>query len=535
MNKINRLLKEPSIKYLLAGGLVLISFVSTYFIAGSVIWSLLLFIILIILFLLLEARYAVYWGILNGLVILSVALLNQLELISIDIDPSIFWSTMGAYILLLLALFFLSIKTSHIENSLEIFKHKSNDLSSLAKGQKVEEKKLEKSLKILVKKNKDLIEKNRAMMDILEDIDEEKDKMFEQREKLKVILESIGDGVIVMDLHRRIALVNRTTESITGYTKRDLLGKNYSTILRIMTGSIESRHYVNFIADMYERGFESSKNDQAYIINSSGDTTPVGYSASPIKNSEGRSIGAVIVFRDTTKEREVDRMKTEFVSIASHQLRTPLTGIKWYTELLNSEGNENLTVEQKEFITSIEESAKRMNDLVNDLLDVSRIDLGRKFSIESENFNIVEVIDEVVEGEKIHANLKGIELQVDNNLPKEIILDIDKNKISQVFHNLVNNAIKYSPDKSIVKIGYKEDQNSVVFHVEDCGVGIPKEEQDRIFTKFYRASNVSTGDFDGNGLGLYIVKAIAQGHGGDVWFESKQGNGTIFYVKIPKS
>lgn len=234
------------------------------------------------------------------------------------------------------------------------------------------------------------------------------------------------------------------------------------------------------------------------------------------------------------KEIEIDQAKSEFVSVASHQLRTPLTGIKWVSELMLKGRGGELNKEQKEFVGQIVESNTRMINLVNDLLNVSRIETGKKFSIEKKSNDIIPIVDSLFFELIGFAALHKVKMRKDDSLPKELILNIDAEKIRQVLQNLLSNAVKYSKEGGVVIIlcdlGKK---GRVTFCVKDSGLGIPAAQQGRMFEKFFRADNVQTHETEGTGLGLYIAKAIVEGHGGKIWFESVENKGTNFYFSLP--
>jgi len=231
--------------------------------------------------------------------------------------------------------------------------------------------------------------------------------------------------------------------------------------------------------------------------------------------------------------KKLDQAKTEFIGIASHQLRTPLTGIRWFTELLLKNNEKNLSAKQLDFLDQVSASNQRMIRLVNDLLDVSHIETGRKFDIIKSEFRLAEVIDEVLKENIFLISTKGLKIQ--NNLPQDLSIFADREKIKQVWQNLISNATKYSGDKTTITITLNPDKNKGlnIFGVQDQGIGIPKDQQAQIFNKFFRASNASLKHSDGTGLGLYIAREIIRAHGGEMWFESTEGQGTDFLFSLP--
>ncbi len=228
----------------------------------------------------------------------------------------------------------------------------------------------------------------------------------------------------------------------------------------------------------------------------------------------------------------LDKAKTEFVGIASHQLRTPLTGIRWFTELLAKNKDKNLSPKQLDYLDQVNQSNQRMIKLVNDLLDVTHIETGRKFQIIKTEFSFSEIIQEVIK-ENI-ALIDSKKLAINNSVPPKLKIFADRDKIKQVWQNLISNATKYTGENTAINLSLKEDKKlGLVFCIQDAGIGIPQEQQNQIFAKFFRASNASLQNSEGTGLGLYIAREIIRAHGGEMWFESKDQAGTSFFFSLP--
>jgi signal transduction histidine kinase len=240
----------------------------------------------------------------------------------------------------------------------------------------------------------------------------------------------------------------------------------------------------------------------------------------------------------TMLEREqIEKMKSEFVSVASHQLRTPLTGIKWFAELMLRGKAGVVSPEQKDFLEQIHGSNERMIKLVEELLNVSRIETGTKFEIKKTPTDVVPIIDSLTTDLVGLSHKHEVALEKSTDFPTKYELPLDADKIRQVFANLLSNAVKYSKKGGKVTVDFKDMQteNKVLITVKDMGLGIPAKQQSRMFEKFFRADNVQTAETEGTGLGLYIAKAIIEGHGGKIWFESEENVGTTFFVELPKS
>jgi|GEM_PF-1934822 len=237
--------------------------------------------------------------------------------------------------------------------------------------------------------------------------------------------------------------------------------------------------------------------------------------------------------RDVSKEREVSRLKSDFVSTASHQLQTPLSGIKWFSELL-LRNDETLSPEDRQdFVSQIYVSNERLIALVHNLLDVSRIESGEGFEMNRELTNISELVQRVMKDINIFAKEKNMQIHDDLESIKDIEILIDAEKMTHAFRNLLDNAIRYSEKGTTIEVGGKRTSDGVEIYVRDKGIGIPKEEQHRIFGRFFRANNAVLHEPQGSGLGLWIVKSIVEMHNGIIRFKSDEGKGTTFYVSFP--
>jgi len=249
------------------------------------------------------------------------------------------------------------------------------------------------------------------------------------------------------------------------------------------------------------------------------------------RNEKGQAIKMVGICMDITKEDEIDRAKSEFVSLASHQLRTPLTSIKWNAEMLLSGNEDPLKDRQRMFVQEISTNAERMNLLVNALLNVSRIELGT-FSIDPVPTNLRSVIESLIrECESVirekHLNIHTF---FDETIPT---INLDPKFTAIIIKNLLSNAIKYTPKNGKIECELKKEKENVSIRVTDTGIGIPKAQQSSIFKKLFRADNAKEIDTNGTGLGLYIVKSILDYSGGAIRFHSKIGEGSTFVVTLP--
>jgi signal transduction histidine kinase len=267
------------------------------------------------------------------------------------------------------------------------------------------------------------------------------------------------------------------------------------------------------------------------LIAKDGKNIPITKSIAPIRNENGKISGSVVVFKDITHEYEVDRAKTEFVSLASHQLRTPLSAINWYAEMLiNTTCKPPL---QKKYLNEIYQSNQRMINLVNSLLNISRLEMGT-FIIEPEECDILKIIDTIITELTPKLKEKKINFKKNYNLTIPSI-KLDPKLIRIIFQNLLHNAIKYNKTGGEIELEINQKSNDLHIAVRDTGIGIPKQQQQNIFLKFFRADNVRQTETEGTGLGLYLVKSIVTKIGGKIWFKSKENKETIFFITIPLS
>lgn len=351
-------------------------------------------------------------------------------------------------------------------------------------------------------------------------------KRMEELQQFRLAVDNASDHIIITDPDAKILYANKGVSKITGYSKEELIGSTPA----LWGGQMPKAFYEN----MWRTIKVEKKSFVGELTNKrkDGQLYEAEFSVSPILNDAGEIIYFVGVERDVTTAKKIEKSKNEFVSLASHQLRTPLTAINWYAEMLLSGDAGKLNDKQLEYVSELEGSSRRMTDLVSALLNVSRIDLGT-FTINPKPTDIIKISKGVLKDLFIKISDKKIKIIEEYEKLPEI--NADPNLVTIILQNLVTNAVKYTPELGTVKIGIKEEGEYVLIAVEDNGYGIPLYQQDRIFQKFFRADNIVPVETDGNGLGLYMVKQIVDSAGGSISFTSKEGEGTIFIVKIPSS
>jgi PAS domain S-box-containing protein len=355
-----------------------------------------------------------------------------------------------------------------------------------------------------------------------------------ERARDEAILNNIGDGILVVDTKEKILLVNNKLCEMLGYSAEELQGKKLEDVIKIKSSDNKTvLHRARPLIKALEKKETTSTSSIGGYVNyrrTDGTFFPGATSATPVIVN-GKVIAAVEVIRDVTRERDVDRMKTEFISLASHQLRTPLSAMRWYLEMLLAGDAGKLTKEQKQFVENIDTSNTRMIALVNSLLNVSRIESGR-IIVEPVATQIGELLDGVIQEVTPQVKEKKISLvtSIHPGLPD---IMTDPRLLRNVYMNLLTNAVKYTPPEGEVTIFVSKTERDLVTQITDTGYGIPEKEQPKLFEKFFRATNVVKLETDGNGLGMYLVKAVVDSLGGSISFKSIEGKGTTFWVSLP--
>ncbi|MFZ2310129.1 MAG: ATP-binding protein, partial [Patescibacteria group bacterium] len=393
------------------------------------------------------------------------------------------------------------------------------------------EQKIAERTKELNIKNDYLNKTKIATINILEDVEAERNKTVElakNLEKFKLALDNASDLIVITDAEGTVLYGNNGVFKLTGYTLTEALGKKAG----YLWGKIMPAAYYQ---KMWKTIKEDKKTFDGDIKNKrkNGEIYDAKITISPVLNNKKEVEFFIGIQRDVTHEKMVDAAKTEFVSLASHQLRTPLSSINWYAEMLLAGDGGPLNDEQKNFVEEIYTGNQRMVDLVNSLLNVSRLELGT-FAVDPEPTDIIATAQSVLN--ELKPGVISKELIVDFKHDQEIpIIQADPKLIRIIFQNLLSNAIKYTPTKGTVSLKVDKDTKNLLIEVADTGYGIPQKDQARIFEKLFRAENVREKDTEGTGLGLYIVKSIINHAGGKITFKSEENKGTTFSLEIPLS
>jgi len=360
-----------------------------------------------------------------------------------------------------------------------------------------------------------------ALLNMLEDVEEARRRAEEERDKTLAVITNFADGLVVFDPENNLSLINPQAEEFLEVKSEEITGKNI----------LELPEHPQIVPLVNLLGPELKSLFRKEITIGKGLILEV--STIPIMR-EDRKLGTLIILHDITREKAIERMKTEFVSIAAHQLRTPLSAIKWTLKMLLEGDLGRITKEQREFIEKTYGSNERMITLINDLLNVTRIEEGR-YLYKPTTATIENIITFVLNSHKEKVEKKNMELTFQKTKEKMPKAMVDVEKMRLAIDNLLDNAIKYTNPggKVTVSLKYKEKEKEIELSIQDTGVGIPEDQQKRVFTKFFRGANVMRMETEGSGLGLFITKNVIEAHGGKIWFESKEGKGTTFYFTLP--
>lgn len=346
------------------------------------------------------------------------------------------------------------------------------------------------------------------------------EQLADERDKIDGILRSVSDGLVVTDRARHLLLANPAAEALFGFTLDGAEGLPMEEVIK-----------PERVREVLDRLLENPEDEASEEV----EFTPPGAEQSrvylahtaAVRDREGKTLGVVTLFSDITPFRELDRMKSEFLSMASHELRTPLTSIQGFSELLLMRRLDEQ--KQAKYLGYINTQSKRLAQLISDFLDVARIEAGRGFDLSLETAFLEPLVGECVEMFSSRDIPHTFAVELEEGLPP---IEMDRHKMEQVFQNLVGNAVKYSPDGGTIRIAASSCREAVLLEISDEGQGMTPEQLKRIFDKFYRA-DASSGAIEGTGLGMFIVRFIVEAHHGAVWVESEEGRGTRVSVSLP--
>ena len=344
-------------------------------------------------------------------------------------------------------------------------------------------------------------------------------KAEEERNKTLTVITNLVDGLLVFNKRYQLDYINPRAEAYLGVKTENVLNKSGFKLREIPS----FKRIIQLLDKLSKETVKEELSFKKSLI--------LEVIATPMV-LRGQTMGIIVILHDITREKHIEEMKTEFVSLTAHQLRTPLSAIKWALRMLLDQDLGSINPDQKSFLQKTYSSNERMIHLINDLLNVTKIEEGR-FLYQQTKAQLEEIVKNVASTFEEKMKMKNINFSFKKPEKKLPPVIIDPEKMEIAITNLLDNAIDYTPEKGKISISLSTDANNVKFMISDTGVGIPEEHQPRIFSKFFRAENVMKMDTEGTGLGMFITKNIIEAHGGKIWFESKEDKGTSFYFIIP--
>ena len=369
--------------------------------------------------------------------------------------------------------------------------------------------------------------------DIASQLAETLDRQREETSRSRAILQSVTEGVIVLDLERRITLFNPAAEQVLEIPSGQVLEQPVE-LLQAFGDDDAQRQRAALVYDGLSKGLEQVHDQGIYSLSLDlpDPTQIIAVNMAPVVSQDGRRYGDIAVLRDITREIEADRAKRQFISDVSHELRTPLTAIKGYVDVLLIGSAQSLSSEQIDYLNIVKTNANRLKVLIDDILDISRLD-GGKIKLSFSEVAIDIVVKDVVQSLRLEAENKNMTVEVDvpGDLPT---ISADQKRLTQVVFNLFSNAVKYTfPGGRVLVRAHRNRAGMLQVDVEDSGVGMSAEQQKKLFRPFYRADNPLREVAGGTGLGLSIARSLVELHGGEMWVTSEIGKGSTFSFIIP--
>ena len=356
--------------------------------------------------------------------------------------------------------------------------------------------------------------------------------------KSDVVINAIDDGVLAISKDGNIELINPSAQQIIGWDQGDALGLSWKSVLKLVTSDGKDvEDLENPIAQSLSKN-QPTHNDKLFLLTSSEKRILVSIVSSPV-GTDGE--GIIVVFRDITKEKAEEREQAEFISTASHEMRTPVASIEGYLGLALNPATAHIDEKARDFITKAHESAQHLGRLFQDLLDISKVEDGRMKN-NPKIINVNEFLKDIFDGLATKANEKQlnyifmpdiIDEGKEKSLQPIFYANIDPDHFREVVSNLIENAIKYTPSGEVV-VNVTGDDKQISVSVKDSGIGIPAEDIPHLFQKFYRVDNSDTREIGGTGLGLYLSRRLAEAMSGNLRVESKYKEGSTFYLEIPR-
>jgi len=377
-----------------------------------------------------------------------------------------------------------------------------------------------------------LLDKNTLKFAIIKEGMDNQIELIREKAIYEAMLSSVGDGLIATDSLEKILFINKAAQRMLLLQSNDVIGTDFTTTV---PAADENSNLIPSekrpIKVVIKSGMVFTNHAANFYIRRDGTKFPAAITTSPIV-FDSQIIGAIITFRDNTREKEIDAMKSDFLSVAAHQLRTPLGSIRWNLEMIIDNDYGPIEPKLMQTMHDIYTSNSRMITLVNDLLDVARIDELR-VQDKPEEISLEEVIQSLLDEKKFDLEKKNIKVNYVSTNDTKFRIMIDPKTFRQSIDNIISNAIKYNINNGGISIFVEYLYPDIKLTFIDSGIGIPKDDLRKITNKFFRASNAVSSETEGSGLGLFVVKSYVEGWGGKIEILSKEGTGTTVIIYIP--
>ncbi|MBC8498339.1 PAS domain S-box protein [Candidatus Bathyarchaeota archaeon] len=349
------------------------------------------------------------------------------------------------------------------------------------------------------------------------------------RSETRAVLDATSEAFLLLSMDSKFMWVNRAFERFFAVIEEDLIGRDLKEMLPHSGRVFDNPS--GLLSRLIEASNYEDPSSRENVVQRWPRIRNIEVYSTLVRNDLDEELGILCVFRDVSREREVERMQSEFVALVSHELRTPLTSIEGYVDMLLDGDAGGLNKLQLDFLNVVKRNSDRLTTLVSDLLDVSRIESG-SIKLRWETFDIKDLIKDVVGNLRSQFEAKGQRLSVDLRGGGSNVSG-DVGRITQVFTNLLTNANKYTPEGGAVRVSSRRGDRRIEISIADTGIGLSSEDQARLFTKFFRSDDPSIRAIGGSGLGLWLSRSLVEMHGGEISFTSEVGKGSTFTVRLP--
>lgn len=329
--------------------------------------------------------------------------------------------------------------------------------------------------------------------------------------------------------------MNAAAERLSGYQAQHARGKNYTHVLHFTNAFHEEHRDEPAVEAALKKGTIQQLPTHTALTARNKQKIPITGTVTPLRvtnNAQGKIIGCMVVCRESTRERELEQAKDDFISIAAHQLRTPLGSIRWNTEMMLAGDLGEMSIIAREALQQVFDSNEHMIVLVNDLLKISRLDQAFA-SHDPQYCNVLSIIKDAVDELRPLIQKQQVHLDLQSSQGQVARVFADRKHLREVIQNLLSNAIKYNQRGGTVAVRFQDQQQTLFVSIHDTGMGIPKKDLRRLFSKFFRAENAVRSETEGSGLGLFVVQSYVEAWGGTIWCESDEGNGATFTFTVP--